>query len=146
VQELTSVSVSANLPFVETYQDGIAAIGDPTRRAIFELLAKGPTPVGELAARLPVSRPAVSQHLRVLKAAGLVHDRAVGTRRLYQLDPTGVAGMRAYLDRFWDSALTDFKAAAEGARNDADQQSDRQSDRQTQQGPEEEPEPEPEQE
>ena len=96
-----------------TYQDGLAAIGDPTRRAIFELLAEGPTPVGELAARLPVSRPAVSQHLRVLKAAGLVRDRAAGTRRLYQLEPAGVAAMRSYLDRFWDQALADFKTAAE---------------------------------
>jgi DNA-binding transcriptional ArsR family regulator len=97
-----------------TYQDGLAALGDPTRRAIFELLAEGPTPVGELAARLPVSRPAVSQHLRVLKDAGLVRDRAAGTRRLYQLDPDGVGAMRAYLDRFWDRALADFKTAAEG--------------------------------
>jgi DNA-binding transcriptional ArsR family regulator len=100
---------------VVTYQDGLAAIGDPTRRAIFELLAEGPTPVGELAARLPVSRPAVSQHLAVLKSAGLVSDRAVGTRRLYRLDPHGVAAMRSYLDRFWDQALADFKAAAETA-------------------------------
>lgn len=98
-----------------TYQDGLAALGDPTRRAIFELLAEGPTPVGELAARLPVSRPAVSQHLRVLKGAGLVRDRAAGSRRLYQLDPDGVAAVRAYLDRFWDRALADFKAAAESA-------------------------------
>lgn len=107
---------------MQTYQDGIAAIGDPTRRAIFELLADGPTPVGELAARLPVSRPAVSQHLRVLKEAGLVQDRAAGTRRLYQLDPAGVAGMRAYLDRFWDRALTDFKAAAEAAQGELGRQ------------------------
>jgi DNA-binding transcriptional ArsR family regulator len=99
---------------VQTYRDGLAAIGDPTRRAIFELLAEGPTPVGELAARLPVSRPAVSQHLRVLKAAGVVQDRASGTRRLYQLDPGGVGAMRAYLDRFWDQALADFKTAVEG--------------------------------
>ena len=98
-----------------TYQDGLAAIGDPTRRAIFELLAEGPTPVGELAARLPISRPAVSQHLAVLKSAGLVTDRAAGTRRLYRLDPDGVAAMRSYLDRFWDQALADFKAAAETA-------------------------------
>lgn len=96
-----------------TYQDGLAALGDPTRRAIFELLAEGPTPVGELAARLPVSRPAVSQHLKVLKVAGLVLDRPHGTRRLYQLDPDGVAAMRSYLDRFWDQALADFKAYAE---------------------------------
>jgi DNA-binding transcriptional ArsR family regulator len=98
---------------VVTYQDGLTAIGDPTRRAIFELLAEGPTPVGELAARLPISRPAVSQHLAVLKSAGLVTDRAAGTRRLYRLDPAGVAAMRSYLDRFWDQALADFKAAAE---------------------------------
>ncbi len=96
-----------------TYQDGLAALGDPTRRAIFELLAEGPTPVGALAARLPVSRPAVSQHLRVLKDAGLVRDRAAGTRRLYQLDPDGVGEVRAYLDRFWDQALADFKTAVE---------------------------------
>ncbi len=96
-----------------TYQDGLAAIGDPTRRTIFELLAEGPTPVGELAARLPISRPAVSQHLAVLKTAGLVSDRAVGTRRLYRLDPAGVAAMRAYLDRFWGQALADFKSVAE---------------------------------
>jgi DNA-binding transcriptional ArsR family regulator len=101
-----------------TYQDGIAAIGDPTRRAIFELLAEGPAPVGALAARLPVSRPAVSQHLRVLKDAGLVRDRAAGTRRLYQLDPDGLAAMRSYLDRFWDQALADFKAAAEAEEDD----------------------------
>ena len=101
-----------------TYQDGLAAIGDPTRRAIFELLAEGPTPVGELAARLPISRPAVSQHLAVLKAAGLVSDRAAGTRRLYRLDPAGVAAMRSYLDRFWDQALADFKAAAEHAQQE----------------------------
>jgi DNA-binding transcriptional ArsR family regulator len=105
---------------VLTYQDGLAALGDPTRRAIFELLAEGPTPVGELAARLPVSRPAVSQHLRVLKEARLVRDRPVGTRRLYQLDPDGVAGIRAYLDRFWDQALADFKAAAEGSEKEED--------------------------
>jgi DNA-binding transcriptional ArsR family regulator len=98
-----------------TYQDGLAALGDPTRRAIFELLAEGPTPVGDLARRLPVSRPAVSQHLRVLKEAGLVRDRPAGTRRLYQLDPDGVGALRAYLDRFWDKALADFKTAAEEA-------------------------------
>ena len=110
---MTLVSVSSNLLFVQTYQDGIAAIGDPTRRAIFELLAEGPTPVGELAARLPVSRPAVSQHLKVLKAAGLVRDRSAGTRRLYEIDADGVAAMRAYLDRFWNHALADFRTALE---------------------------------
>jgi DNA-binding transcriptional ArsR family regulator len=112
-EPLTAASVSYNLPFVQTYQDGIAAIGDPTRRAIFELLAEGPTPVGELAARLPVSRPAVSQHLKVLLDAGLVRQRSAGTRRLYTLDPDGVAAMRRYLDRFWNEALADFKRAVE---------------------------------
>ena len=98
---------------MKTYQDGLAALGDPTRRAIFELLAEGPTPVGELAALLPVSRPAVSQHLRVLTAAGLVRHRADGARRLYQLDPAGLAALRGYLDHFWGRALEDFKAAVE---------------------------------
>lgn len=91
----------------------LTALGDPTRQAIVELLAAGPRAVGELAADLPVSRPAVSQHLRVLKEAGLVTDRAVGTRRLYQLDPTGADAVRAYLDRFWTDALRRFKTAVE---------------------------------
>jgi DNA-binding transcriptional ArsR family regulator len=112
--------VSSNLPFVQTYQDGLAALGDPTRRAIFEILAEGPTPVGELAKLLPVSRPAVSQHLRVLKDAGLVRDHAVGTRRLYRIDPEGIAAIRAYLDRFWDRALADFKAFAEAPDNEGE--------------------------
>ncbi|HEY5012250.1 MAG TPA: metalloregulator ArsR/SmtB family transcription factor [Acidimicrobiia bacterium] len=86
------------------------ALGDPTRRAVCERLAAGPLAVGELAAGLPVSRPAVSQHLKVLKAAGLVVDRPVGNRRLYELDPVGVAGLRAWIDRIWSGArrvLTD---------------------------------------
>ena len=98
---------------MKTYHDGLAALGDPTRRAIFELLAEGPTPVGELAALLPVSRPAVSQHLRVLTEAGLVRHRADGARRLYQLDPAGLAALRGYLDHFWGRALEDFKAAVD---------------------------------
>ena len=89
------------------------ALGDPTRRAIFERLAEGSRPVGELARELPVSRPAVSQHLKVLKDAGLVIDRRAGSRRIYQLDPEGVGALRAYLDRFWSQALTAFKAAVE---------------------------------
>jgi DNA-binding transcriptional ArsR family regulator len=89
------------------------ALGDPTRLAVFERLAERPRAVGELAATLPVSRPAVSQHLKVLKAAGLVVDRAQGTRRVYSVDPDGVAALRAYLDRFWDQALTTFKELAE---------------------------------
>jgi DNA-binding transcriptional ArsR family regulator len=91
----------------------MSALGDATRRAIFERLAEGPRPVGELARDLPVSRPAVSQHLRVLKEAGLVTDRQVGNRRVYQLNPEGIGALRAYLDRFWDKALHAFKAAAE---------------------------------
>ena len=97
-----------------TYQpDGLTALGDPTRRAIFERLADRPRAVGELAGELPVSRPAVSQHLRVLKDAGLVIDRQVGTRRIYQLNPDGVGALRAYLDQFWNRSLAAFKAAAE---------------------------------
>lgn len=89
------------------------ALGDPTRRAIFERLADGPRPVGELARDLPISRPAVSQHLKVLKAAGLVRDRAEGTRRVYQIDRAGLAELRSYFDRFWTDALDAFRRAAE---------------------------------
>jgi len=91
----------------------LAALGDPTRRAIFEQLAQSPSPVGALAERLPVSRPAVSQHLKVLKDAGLVTDDRVGTRRIYRLDPDGIAQLRDYLDRFWNTALASFKARVE---------------------------------
>jgi DNA-binding transcriptional ArsR family regulator len=99
---------------VVTYHDnGMSALGDPTRRAIFELLAEAPRPVGELAQQLPVTRPAVSQHLKVLKEAGLVMDRQHGTRRVYQLNPEGVGALRAYFDRFWNQAMTAFKQAAE---------------------------------
>jgi DNA-binding transcriptional ArsR family regulator len=91
----------------------LSALGDPTRRAIFEQLAESPSPVGVLAERLPVSRPAVSQHLRVLKDAGLVTDHRDGTRRIYRLDPNGVADLRDYLDGFWRTALASFKARAE---------------------------------
>jgi DNA-binding transcriptional ArsR family regulator len=91
----------------------MSALGDPTRRAIFELLAEGPSSVGELARGLPVTRPAVSQHLKVLKEAGLVLDRREGTRRLYRLDPEGVASLRAYFDQFWNRALVAFKHAVE---------------------------------
>ena len=93
--------------------DGWSALGDPTRRAIFERLADRPRAVGELAGELPVSRPAVSQHLKVLKAAGLVVDRAAGTRRIYQLDPDGVGALRAYLDQFWSKSLAAYKEAVE---------------------------------
>ncbi len=88
------------------------ALGDPTRRQIFESLRGGPRSVGELADGLPVSRPAVSQHLRVLKEAGLVSDRKEGTRRLYRVDPRGLAGLRDYFDGFWGEALARFAAEA----------------------------------
>ena len=91
----------------------IDALGEPTRRRIFELLRDGPLPVGELAAQLPVSRPAVSQHLRVLKDAGLVADRKAGTRRLYEIDPAGVSELHAWVDNFWSESLARYKAAAE---------------------------------
>jgi DNA-binding transcriptional ArsR family regulator len=106
--------VSDNLPCVQTYRpDAWSALGDATRRAIFERLAEHPRAVGELASELPVSRPAVSQHLKVLKAARLVVDRPVGNRRIYQLDPGGVGALRADLDRFWSKALAAYKAAVE---------------------------------
>jgi DNA-binding transcriptional ArsR family regulator len=96
----------------------MTALGDPTRQAIVERLAGGPLPVGELAADLPVTRPAVSQHLKVLKDAGLVVDRKVGTRRLYQVDPQALADLRAYFDAFWDQALAAFRTAAETSREE----------------------------
>ena len=99
----------------------MSALGDETRRAIFELLAEGPRPVGELARHLPVTRPAVSQHLKVLKEAGLVLDRQEGTRRLYQIDPEGVAALRAYFDRFWNRALLGFKEAVEQKQKEKQQ-------------------------
>ena len=93
--------------------DGLAALADPTRRQIFERLARKPLSVGAIADDLPVSRPAVSQHLRVLKDAGLVVDERDGTKRVYRIDPRGIEAMRKYLDRLWDRALAAFKAAAE---------------------------------
>jgi DNA-binding transcriptional ArsR family regulator len=95
----------------------LTALGDPTRRAIFERLAEEPLAVGALARELPVSRPAVSQHLKVLKDAGLVLDRPAGTRRIYQLDPAGISAMRAYLDQFWNTALAAYKVAVEQEEN-----------------------------
>jgi DNA-binding transcriptional ArsR family regulator len=102
--------------------DMMTALGDPTRRAIFDRLSDGARPVGELAAQLPVSRPAVSQHLKVLKDVGLVVDRQAGTRRLYQVDPAGLAILRSYLDGFWERSLAAFEAAAneEGERDGGD--------------------------
>ena len=97
-----------------TYGAALDALGDRTRRTVFELVAEGPRAVGELAELLPVSRPAVSQHLRVLKDAGLVRDRVHGTRRLYSVSPEAIADLRTYLDGFWERALDAFKEEAEG--------------------------------
>ena len=101
---------------MDTYGDsGLGLLGDSTRRAIFELLARRPSSVGELAEQLPISRPAVSQHLRVLKDGGLVVSEAQGTRRVYRLNPEGITALRAYLDRIWTDALAAFQKAAEAA-------------------------------
>ncbi len=106
-----------------TYQaaaggDAWLALADRTRRAIVERLAHGPAAVGELARDLPVRRPAVSQHLKVLKCAGLVRDRAAGTRRVYQLDPTGLHALRADLDRFWGQALATYAKSLDETEGD----------------------------
>lgn len=100
--------------------DGLAALGDPTRRAIFERVAAKPSAVGELARGLPVSRPAVSQHLKILKAAGLVSEMAAGTRRIYRLDPRGIGAMREWLDSHWREALASFQQFAD-RRHDQDE-------------------------
>ena len=96
-----------------TYGSALDALGDPTRRAVLEVLRTGPHSVGEIAARVPVSRPAVSQHLRVLREAGLVAERRAGTRRLYRVRPEALGDLRAYVESFWGEALADFKAHAE---------------------------------
>jgi DNA-binding transcriptional ArsR family regulator len=99
---------------VDTYiKNGLAALGDPTRLAIFEMIGASPRAVQELAAGLPVSRPAVSQHLRVLKQAGLVRDRRMGTRRIYELNAEGMALLRDHFAKLWDKALAAFQKAAE---------------------------------
>src|ERR1700686_1526520 len=95
------------------YQAAFLALADPTRRRVFEELRRGPCSVGKIAARMPVSRPAVSQHLGVLKKAGLVVDRSEGTRRVYCIDPHGLAAIRIWLDQFWDEALVAFQAELE---------------------------------
>jgi DNA-binding transcriptional ArsR family regulator len=95
------------------YQNALVALADPTRRSVFERLMDGALPVGRIARGLPVSRPAVSQHLKVLKEAGLVTDRAEGTRRVYSIDPEGLGALRRYLDQFWDQALEAFAAEVE---------------------------------
>jgi DNA-binding transcriptional ArsR family regulator len=96
-----------------TYGTALSALADPTRRAIFESLAGGPLSVGDLAAERPVSRPAVSQHLRVLKDAGLVCETRHGTRRIYAVEPAGLTALRAWLEQFWDDALVSYKEALE---------------------------------
>src|SRR5215469_11405237 len=96
-----------------TYGKALQCLSDPTRRQVFELLRAGPQPVGELARGLPVSRPAVSQHLKALKEAGLVNDRPQGARRVYYIDPHGLGELRRWLDRFWDDALDSFKDEVE---------------------------------
>jgi DNA-binding transcriptional ArsR family regulator len=120
--------VSCNLPFVLTNRlaggRALEALGDPTRRAIFERLLGRPQSVRELADALPVSRPAVSQHLKVLKQSGLVTDRAEGTRRIYRVDAAGIAALREYLDQMWDAALAAFAAAVEDHEN-AEERTDR---------------------
>jgi len=97
------------------YGSALAALSDPTRRRVFERLRSGPAAVSEIARGMPVSRPAVSQHLRTLKDAGLVADRAEGTRRVYFIDPDGLAELRRWLDQFWDDALAAFQAEVEQA-------------------------------
>jgi len=95
------------------YSSALTALADPTRRQVLDSLRSGPRAVGEIALGLPVSRPAVSQHLKVLKEAGLVTDRAEGTRRVYYVDPNGLGALRAWLDQFWEQALIGFQAEAE---------------------------------
>jgi DNA-binding transcriptional ArsR family regulator len=101
------------------YGEAMAALADPTRRAVFEGLRGGPRPVGEIARGLPVSRPAVSQHLRVLKEAGLVRERREGTRNFYSVNGDGLAELRAYFETYWEEALAAFKGAAEKGEPDA---------------------------
>ena len=98
---------------MDANRNGFAALADPTRRAVFERLRRGPLAVGEIARGLPVSRPAVSQHLRVLKEAGLVSEQRDGTRRLYRVEPKGLAELRAYFEEFWTDALAAFKDEAD---------------------------------
>lgn len=100
------------------YENALQALADPTRRRVFEHLREGPRAVGEIAARMPVSRPAVSQHLRVLKQVGLVADERAGSRRVYRIDPDGLGELRRWLDGFWEDALTAFKAYIENDEED----------------------------
>jgi DNA-binding transcriptional ArsR family regulator len=107
------------------YAEALTALADPTRRSLFETLRSGPRSVGDLARGLPVSRPAVSQHLRVLKDAGLVRERRQGTRNFYSVDGDGLAELREYFEEFWNDALTAFKTAAEHEGGEEDEQDDR---------------------
>src|SRR3984893_16443982 len=100
------------------YGDALSALADPTRRRVFERLKSGPQPVGAIARGMPVSRPAVSQHLKALKEAGLVADRPEGARRVYFIDPHGLAALRKWLDQFWDEALAAFQAEVETSASD----------------------------
>jgi DNA-binding transcriptional ArsR family regulator len=106
------------------YADAIQALGDPTRRTVFERLRAGPRSVGDLAHGLPVSRPAVSQHLRVLERAGLVSAKREGTRNYYSVNGDGLTELREYFEGFWDEALTAFKAAAESEGGDENESDD----------------------
>jgi DNA-binding transcriptional ArsR family regulator len=103
------------------YEKALAALADPTRRRVFERLKSGPKAVGAIARGMPVSRPAVSQHLKTLKDAGLVADRPVGTRRVYFIDPNGLGALRKWLDQFWDDALARFQAEVENASSQKEQ-------------------------
>lgn len=105
---------------MKTYLDPFDALGDRTRRTVFELLRGGPQPVAVIASQVPVSRPAVSQHLRVLKDAGLVTDRPEGNRRLYAVSPEGLEAARSYLETFWEGALAEFKQAVEAQPKEED--------------------------
>jgi DNA-binding transcriptional ArsR family regulator len=107
------------------YETALAALADPTRRRVFERLRDGPKPVGRIAQGLPVSRPAVSQHLKVLKDAGLVRDEVEGTRRVYCIDPKGLGAIRRWLDGFWDEALEAFRIEAERISAEGDSNDNR---------------------
>ena len=106
------------------YANALTALADPTRRRVFEELRSGPKPVGEIARELPVSRPAVSQHLKVLKGAGLVREETKGTRHVYSIDPNGLGAIRRWLDQFWDEALTAFAAEIERDANEGKKESE----------------------
>src|SRR5271170_5815030 len=113
------------------YDNALTALADPTRRSVFEALRAGPRPVGEIARGLPVSRPAVSQHLKVLKGAGLVREETQGTRHVYSIDPKGLGAIRRWLDQFWDEALTAFAAEIERDANEGKEESKKRSEEHT---------------